>query len=568
MFSFRSAASILNPEKCPRFCGILLEVTRMTSRNKFKGTVELKKEKLRKLKNVMNKETEEKFSNGADYYKMRCQEIKHFKERGQNPYPHEFEVTISLEDFVNRYTSSLKKGQSLKEDILSVSGRILSIRKSSSKLIFYVLRERKRCIQILASASLYPSNEEFLEITDTFKRGDIIGIKGYPCRSKCGELSIVPINMQLLAPCLHLIPDLYYGLKNNNTRFKERCVDLFINSKSHDALTIHSDIREFIRNYLVTHKFFDAETPICVANPGGANAKPFMTHHNALDMNLYLRVSPELNLKKLIIGGHKRVFEIGRVFRNEGIDKIHHPEFTMCEFYMTDGNHSGLLKFVENLLSEMIKTLNGSYIIKYKPDGLEGKEYDIDFTPPFKRIKIWPALEDALGIKLPDPKTLNSTEANQIFSNLCNNYKIECSVPRTTVRLISKLIEHFLEGALVNPTFLCEHPEIISPLAKSHPEIEGLAQRFEVFVMGMEIVNAYSELNDPKEQRKKFEAQLCDRAVGDDEALIIDEDYLKALEYGLPVTHGCGVGIDRLAMLLTNVNSIKEVISFPLLKTE
>ncbi|GFQ83800.1 lysine--tRNA ligase [Trichonephila clavata] len=229
---------------------------------------------------------------------------------------------------------------------------------------------------------------------------------------------------------------------------------------------------------------------------------------------------------------------------------------------MADGNHNDLLIFVENLLTEMVKKIKGSYKFKYN------KEHDINFTPPFKRIKIWPALEDALDMKLPDPKTLYSAEANRIFSNLCIKHNLECDSPRTTTRLINKLIEHFLEKTLINPTFLCEHPEIISPLAKSHPEVEGLTQRFEMFVMGMEIVNAYTELNDPEEQRKRFEAQSRDKAAGDQEAHLIDEDFLRALEYGLPVTHGCGIGIDRLAMLLANVYNITEVLSFPFSKTE
>ncbi|PRD26516.1 UNVERIFIED_CONTAM: Lysine--tRNA ligase [Trichonephila clavipes] len=297
----------------------------------------------------------EKFSSSAEYHEMRCRQKHQLKKGGRNPYPHDFEVTISLEDFVNKYANNLENGQALKDDIVSVRGRIFTIRKSSSKLIFYVLRERKVHLQIIADAASYFSKGEFLEMTDMLKRGDVIGIKDYPYRSNSGELSILAINMQMIALCLHLIPDSYYGLKSNKARFKERCVELFMNVSSQKALIIHSDIRTFLRNYLAFHKFFDADTPKFSKIPGGANAKSFKTHYN----------------------------------------------YNSC-----------------------------------------GKEYDIDFTPPFKRIKIWPALEEALDMKLPDSKTLYSAEANQIFSNLCIKHGIEFASPRTTARLINKLIEH------------------------------------------------------------------------------------------------------------------------------
>ncbi|GFX46571.1 lysine--tRNA ligase [Trichonephila clavipes] len=361
----------------------------------------------------------EKFSSSAEYHEMRCRQKHQLKKGGRNPYPHDFEVTISLEDFVNKYANNLENGQALKDDI--VSGK------------------KGTPLQIIADAASYFSKGEFLEMTDMLKRGDVIGIKDYPYRSNSGELSILAINMQMIALYLHLIPDSYYGFKSNKARFKERCVELFMNVSSQKALIIHSDIRTFLRNYLAFHKFFDADTPKFSKIPGGANAKSFKTHYNVHDMDLYLRVSPELYLKKLCVGGFKRVFEIGPVFRNEGIDRSHHPEFTTCEFYMTDGSHNDLLRFVENLLTEMVKKIKGSCIFKYNSCG---KEYDIDFTPPFKRIKIWPALEEALDMKLPDSKTLYSAEANQIFSNLCIKHGIEFASPRTTARLINKLIEH------------------------------------------------------------------------------------------------------------------------------
>lgn len=304
---------------------------------------------------------------------------------------------------------------------------------------------------------------------------------------------------------------------------------------------------------------------------GGAAARPFVTHHRDLNMQLFMRVAPELYHKMVVVGGLDRVYEIGRQFRNEGIDSSHNPEFTTCEFYMAFADYTDIMEITEKLIAGMVQSIHGSHKIKYHPDGVDaenGIEYEIDFTPPFRRIKMIPALERILQVTFPNPTELGTDATNSFLDRLCVQHSVECPAPRTNARLLDKLVGRFLEETCIHPTFICDYPQIMSPLAKGHRSIAGLTERFEMFVMKKEVVNAYTELNDPLIQRERFEEQARNNKAGDAEAQLIDEDFCTALEYGLPPTGGCGIGIDRLTMFLTNSNDIKEVLLFPAVKPE
>ncbi|KAG3034631.1 hypothetical protein JG687_00006310 [Phytophthora cactorum] len=498
-------------------------------------------------------------------------------------YPHFFPVSMSLQEYQQKFEALEPKARCTEESV-ALAGRVVAIRHASKNLVFLDLQSDGQTVQVLSEVKHFEgrgdeyagdkeaAKKEFRALHESLRRGDIIGVKGFPGKSGKGELSIIPRQLEVLAPCIQPFPNSKYGIKEPEIRFRKKYLDLLTNPDVRPIFETRSKVVRGIRRYLEDRNFVEVETPMLFSAAGGAAAQPFVTNSRALGKDLYLRIAPELFLKQLVIGGFDRVFEIGKVFRNEGIDATHNPEFTICEFYQAYADYNTLMDTAEEMISGIAKDVTGSFKIQYPMDetkeSSEGSEdepamVEIDFTPPFKRLPILETLEECLGEKLPD---VNSPDSIPALLELCERHNVECAKPHTCTRLVDKLIGHFVEPKCVNPTFLYNHPTCMSPLAKAHREQEGVTERFELFVAGKELCNAYTELNDPFDQRQRFAAQQADQQRGDSEAHSKDDEFCTALEYGLPPTGGFGIGVDRLVMLLSGKPHIREVIMFPAMK--
>lgn len=494
------------------------------------------------------------------FYENRCKYVEGLRSRNV-AYPHKFHVTMSIEEFQKMY-GGLEDGAHLTNEEVCLAGRLTRVAPSGQKLRFYDLRGDGHRLQVMANLADHDaSTGDFVEIHNSLRRGDIVGIRGYPGKSKRGELSIFPHEMKLLTPCLHMLPE-RNGLKDLDTRYRHRFIDLIVNEEPRRIFTIRSKITRFIREFLEARGFIEVETPMMHPICGGANAKPFVTHHNDLNTDLFMRIAPELYLKMLTVGGMDKVFEIGKNFRNEGIDMTHNPEFTACEFYWAFADYNDTMKLTEDMLSEMVMSIHGSYKIPFHPDGPSGPVVELDFTPPFRRLSFIEEIEKQAKVTLPRP--LDGPECMECLKGLMMTHNIQPPNPLTPAKALDAVGAYFVEIQCTNkPTFIIEHPQVMSPLAKWHRSKPELTERFELFLMEKELCNAYTELNDPKKQRECFMDQAKAKEAGDDEACAIDENFIMALEYGLPPTSGWGLGIDRLAMFLSDQITIKEVILFP-----
>ena len=477
--------------------------------------------------------------------KVRREKLANLQSEGKNPFEiTKYDVTHHSKDIKDKYDE-------LEGQEVSIAGRMM-FKRVMGKASFCNIQDLKGSIQS------YVARDEIGEDSyKDFKKydiGDILGIKGKVFKTKTGEISIHAEEVTLLSKSLQVLPEKHHGLTDTDTRYRQRYVDLIMNEEVKETFVKRSKVISSIRKFLDAQGFMEVETPMLVSNAGGAAARPFETHFNALDEDLKLRISLELYLKRLIVGGLERVYEIGRVFRNEGLDTRHNPEFTLMELYQAYTDYYGMMDLTENLFRYVAKEVNGSEIITYG-------EHEIDFSKPFERITMIDAVKKYAGV---DFNEVPDTEAAK---KLADEHHIEYEERHKKGDILNLFFEEYVEKNLIQPTFVMDHPVEISPLTKRKPDNPDYVERFEMFINGWEMCNAYSELNDPIDQRARFEAQEEAFAAGDDEANHTDEDFLNALSIGMPPTGGIGYGIDRMVMIMTNSPAIRDVLLFPTMKS-
>ena len=433
---------------------------------------------------------------------------------------------------------------------VTIAGRLM-LRRVQGKLAFGTLQDSGGRIQLFAPAKVTPDFDRFCALS----LGDWIGVTGEVMKTRKGELSVKVEDWTVLAEARRPFPDKYHGITDPDLRYRQRYMDLWVTPESREVFLLRSKVMSLTRRWLEERGFMEVETPIFHPIPGGATARPFTTHHNALDQEFFLRIAPELYLKRLTAGGFERVFEIGRVFRNEGISTRHNPEFTMLELYQAYADYGDIMELVEELVAHLAAELVGSTTITY-----DGREMDL--SAPWRRASMTDLIAEKIGVGV--GLTMDIDELRRI----CRDRGVEVKDGYGPGKLILELYEKTVEGDLWEPVFVTDYPKEVSPLSRDHRELPGFTERFEAVVAGRELANAFSELIDPDEQRARFEDQARQKAEGDDEAMVVDEDYLRAMEYGLPPTGGLGIGMDRLVMLLADVQTIRDVVLFPTLRPE
>lgn len=478
------------------------------------------------------------------------------REKGQ-AYPNDFRRDAISSDIFAACKDLDNETLEAQKHVYTIAGRVMT-RRIMGKASFATLQDMGGKIQIYVARDNLPEGV----YQDVFKKldlGDIIGVTGFAFKTKTGELSLHVSALRILVKSLRPLPEKYKGLTDQEARCRQRYLDLIANEDSRRTFQIRTKIVSFIRKYMDSHMFMEVETPMMHVIPGGANAKPFVTHHNALDIDMYLRIAPELYLKRLVVGGFERVYEINRNFRNEGIDVRHNPEFTMMEFYMAYHDYHDLIDFTEDLFKQMALEVLGDTKIHYGREGEEG--LDLDFSKPFDRLTMKESI-----VKYGNGITMEDLEDEEKCRNLCKKLHVELMEGWTLGHYITALFDELVEANLQQPTFITSYPAEVSPLARRNDEDPRFTDRFEFFIGGREMGNGFSELNDPDDQAGRFRQQAEAKKHGDDEAMYYDDDYITALQHGLPPTAGEGIGIDRTVMLFANCHTIRDVILFPTLR--
>ncbi|OIQ59223.1 lysine--tRNA ligase [Moorella thermoacetica] len=478
-----------------------------------------------------------------DLMAVRLEKLHQLQEAGIEPYGGRFEVTHS--------TAAIREGfEELEGQEVALAGRLRAIR-SHGKASFADLQDREGRLQLyIRLDNVGPGIYELFQKLDI---GDIIGVRGKVFRTHRGEISVEVHQLTLLCKSLRPLPEKWHGLKDVDLRYRQRYLDLIVNPEVKQVFITRARIIRAIRSFLDSRGFLEVETPTMHPIAGGAAARPFITHHNALDIDLYLRIALELHLKRLLVGGLEKVYEMGRIFRNEGISTKHNPEFTMLELYQAYADYYVMMDLLEEMIAFVAREAVGTTVVTYQGDRL-------DLTPPWPRLTMLEAIKKYSGLDFDQLPTAEDARRAAISLGL----EIEPGMERG--KIINEVFEATVEPRLIQPTFILDYPVAISPLAKRKKENPGFTYRFEAFIAGRELANAFSELNDPIDQRRRFEAQMAERAAGDEEAHMMDEDFLQALEYGMPPAGGMGVGIDRLVMVLTDSPSIRDVILFPTMR--